>query len=165
MYSGIDGGAEAAAPGSSWTNGSCLEGSSSGGICTSSHWHYAKLWQGPDNVAIYKQYWDQYSGSLEALSKENPLMHHLLQVNVVNDKKHRSETFSSFSISETTGGTWCLSKRNHQKSDPCQLFQGILQFNSKTIVWLQGFAKVFTYPVKTKIISIWITFFEPPAFN
>lgn len=36
--------------------------------------------QGPDNVSIYKQYWDQYSGSLEALSKENPLMHHLLQV-------------------------------------------------------------------------------------
>merc|ERR1719474_1884563 len=35
--------------------------------------------QGPDNVAIYKQYWDQYSGSLQALSKENPLMHHLLQ--------------------------------------------------------------------------------------
>ena len=85
----VDGGAEAAAPGSSWTNGSCLEGSSSGGICTSSHWHYAKLWQGPDNVAIYKQYWDQYSGSLEALSKENPLMHHLLQVNVVNDEKQR----------------------------------------------------------------------------
>ena len=40
-------------------------------------------------MAIYKQYWDQYSGSLEALSKENPLMHHLLQVNVVNDKKQR----------------------------------------------------------------------------
>ena len=35
--------------------------------------------KGPDNVAIYKQYWDQYSGSLEALSKENPMMHHLLQ--------------------------------------------------------------------------------------
>merc|ERR1719341_3163516 len=35
--------------------------------------------QGPDNVSIYKQYWDQYSGSLEALSKENPMMHHLLQ--------------------------------------------------------------------------------------
>ena len=36
--------------------------------------------KGPDNVNIYKQYWDQYSGSLEALSKENPMMHHLLQV-------------------------------------------------------------------------------------
>ena len=36
--------------------------------------------QGPQNVSIYKQYWDQYSGSLEALSKENPMMHHLLQV-------------------------------------------------------------------------------------
>ena len=40
--------------------------------------------QGPDNVSIYKQYWDQYSGSLEALSKENPLMHHLLQVAITN---------------------------------------------------------------------------------
>ena len=42
-------------------------------------------------MAIYKQYWDQYSGSLEALSKENPLMHHLLQVNVVIDDEKQRE--------------------------------------------------------------------------
>ena len=52
--------------------------------------------QGPDNVAIYKQYWDQYSGSLQALSKENPLMHHLLQVVVLKLKKFPLESFSAF---------------------------------------------------------------------
>ena len=52
--------------------------------------------QGPDNVAIYKQYWDQYSGSLQALSKENPLMHHLLQVVVRKLKKFHLNHFQHF---------------------------------------------------------------------
>ena len=36
--------------------------------------------QGPSNVAIYKQYWDQYGGQLDKLQQENSLMHHLLKV-------------------------------------------------------------------------------------
>ena len=52
--------------------------------------------QGPDNVAIYKQYWDQYSGSLQALSKENPLMHHLLQVVILQLKYFPLQSFSAF---------------------------------------------------------------------
>ena len=36
----------------------------------------------PNNVMIYKQYWDHYSktpGLLEKLKGENPVQHHLLQ--------------------------------------------------------------------------------------
>ena len=55
--------------------------------------------QGPDNVSIYKQYWDQYSGSLEALSKENPLMHHLLQV----DEQHLAIWGFCFDIYQIAG--------------------------------------------------------------
>ena len=36
--------------------------------------------KGGENVMTYKQYWDQYSGQMEKLRTENPMMHHLLQV-------------------------------------------------------------------------------------
>lgn len=41
---------------------------------------FAPLLQGGANVSIYKQYWDQYSGQLEQLQQQNPIMHHLLKV-------------------------------------------------------------------------------------
>jgi hypothetical protein len=74
--------------------------------------------QGAANVAIYKQYWDQYGGQLERLRAEQPMMHHLLQVTRETASSHRShndsfvtEAFTALhctapsSTSGPTGGT------------------------------------------------------------